>query len=40
MKGLDLAAIELEAIDRFTPAGKHLFENLKRSGLEIETTRR
>ncbi|HET9530382.1 MAG TPA: HEXXH motif-containing putative peptide modification protein [Blastocatellia bacterium] len=40
MKGLDLAASELEAIDRFTPAGKHLFENLKRSGLEIETTRK
>ena len=40
MKGLNRAASGFEAIDGFTPAGRHLFENLKRSGLEIETTRK
>ena len=29
LKGLDEAAIELQAVDRFTTRGKHLFENLR-----------
>jgi hypothetical protein len=31
LKGLDRAAVELDAVNRFTPRGRHLFENLKKS---------